>query len=85
MASGSHIGFKQCTNNFRNEFPITKLANIYPLHIFASPPGGNFSIICELCLPDWWGRTQPEAVIELIYLPRVDLFYIWYRVMITKI
>ena len=41
---------------------------------YASPPGGNFSIICELCLPDWWDRTQPDAFIELIYLPRVDLF-----------
>ena len=40
-----------------------------------APPGGNFSIICELCLPDWWDRTQPDAVIELIYLPRVDLLY----------
>ena len=34
MASGSHIGFKKCTNDFRNEFPIPKLSKLYPLHIF---------------------------------------------------
>ena len=34
MASGSHIGFKKCTNDFRNEFPIPKLSKLYTLHIF---------------------------------------------------
>ena len=65
MVSGGHIGFRKCTNNIRNEFPIPKLCKIDPLHTFPC------SLVQKLMIaqnPIW----RPAAILDLWHFPGSD-------------
>ena len=65
MVSGGHIGFRKCTNNIRNEFPIPKLCKIDPFNTFPC------SLVQKLMIaqnPIW----RPAAILDLWHFPGSD-------------
>ena len=65
MATRRHIGLKNAKNNPRNEFPISKLCKIDPLHTFQ--PYVFQKLIIALN-PIW----RPEAILDLRHFPESD-------------
>ena len=62
MASGGHIGFENCKNNHRNEFPTSILCKLDPLHKF------QHFVLHKLILalnPIWC----PVAILDLGHFP----------------
>ena len=65
MATRRHIGLKNAKNNPRNEFPISKLCKIDPLHTFQ--PYVFQKLIIALN-PIW----RPAAILDLRHFPESD-------------